>query len=201
MVQVSSKSHQIPVFTSPPRPHYNDGPLLQEYKQRILNSLKKRAYERSQEIAEQDLVNLNRERKAVNASPAQGIRYVWKDEGLPSPRQPTSEMICAQAIDNSGSGKKKKWNPQKERYMEFTCTRGITRYEDSDLNMSPEGKMRRQLMNQHDSEPIIIKAAQSDRGHPNHYWDKSMQTKINDAEARQSSYLLVNLGKTRQSRY
>jgi hypothetical protein len=28
-----------------------------------------------------------------------------------------------------------------------------------------------------------------------------MQTKINDAEARQSSHLLVNLGKTRQSRY
>jgi glucose dehydrogenase len=68
-------------------------------------------------------------------------------------------MIRAQAIDHSGSGKKRRWNPQKERYMEFTCARGITRYEDSDLNMSPEGKMRRQLMNQHDSELITIKAA------------------------------------------
>jgi len=31
--------------------------------------------------------------------------------------------------------------------MEFTVSKGITKYEDSDLNMSPEGKMRRKLMN------------------------------------------------------
>ena len=31
--------------------------------------------------------------------------------------------------------------------MEFVVERGITIPEDSDLNMSPEGKMRRKLMN------------------------------------------------------
>lgn len=85
--------------------------------------------------------------------------------------------------------------------MEFVCSRGLTRYEDSDLNMSPEGKMRRQLMNQHDTEPVMIKAAKVDHTHPPHYWDKSLNTKIEDAEARQSSHLLVNFGMTRQSRY
>lgn len=55
---------------------------------------------------------------------------------------PTADFIKTQAYNYSGKNINR-WKPEKERYMEFTVSRGITKYEDSDLNMSPEGKMRR----------------------------------------------------------
>jgi len=126
------------------------------------------------------------------------MKYVWADDGRPSPRHPAADYIRAQASDFSGSPKKKRWNPQKERYMDFTVSFGIVRPEDSDLNMSPEGKMRRQLMNQHDCAIHMVPI--TSRPPPCHYWDQSLNTKIDDAEQRQSSNLLVNMGKHPQSR-
>jgi len=132
-----------PFFQSPPRPRHDDGPHLQEYKQHLLNSLKKRAKDVGEERAERDYVEKNKDRTTQGASPVKGVRYVWTDDGRPSPRLPASDYIRAEAYDYSGSGKKRMWNPQHERYMDFVTARGVTAYEDSDLNMLPEGKMRR----------------------------------------------------------
>lgn len=89
---------------------------------------------------------MNKDLKALNKKPVSGVKHQWNDDGRPSPRLPTSDYIQTVANDYTGTGKTKRWNPQKERYMEFVCARGMTAYEESDLNMSPEGKMRRQLM-------------------------------------------------------
>jgi len=48
-------------------------------------------------------------------------------------------------------------------------------------------------MNQHDNTSKMIPIA--GKPHPAHYWDQSLNTKIDDADDRQSSNLLVNLGK------
>lgn len=61
----------------------------------------------------------------------------------------TSKEIRAQALENSTKKKLRNWNPELEKYMHFTVTAGITKPEDSNLNMSPEGKMRRKLMFDH----------------------------------------------------
>ncbi len=137
---------KAPHFASPPRPRYDDGPHIDHYKESLLNSLKKRAQDRGDEMAEKDLTQMNRDRTAHGAQPLQGVRYVWTDDGRPSPRLPAADYIKAQGYDYDGNGKQKMWNPQKERYMDFTVENGITKPEHSDLNMSPEGKMRRQLM-------------------------------------------------------
>ena len=75
--------------------------------------------------------------------PADDVNYRWVDDGYTHPRLPTADYIRAEAVEYFGSGKKCYWNPQHERYMEFTVKNGLTKYEDSDLNLSPEGKMRR----------------------------------------------------------
>ncbi len=71
------------------------------------------------------------------------MKYRWVDDGYTHPRLPTADYIRAEAVEYLGSGKKRYWNPQHERYREFTVKNGLTKYEDSDLNLSPEGKMRR----------------------------------------------------------
>lgn len=149
-------------------------------------------------MAEYDYVELNKDRKAQGASPIRGVKYVWTDDGRPDVRHPTTDYIKAQAVDFS-EGKRRRWNPQKERYMDFVTSRGLTPYEQSDINMSPEGKMRRQLMDQHDNTSRMVRT--ENKAYPPHYWDQSLNTKIEDADPRQSSNLLVNLGMSRQSRY
>lgn len=66
--------------------------------------------------------------------------------------------------------------------MVFTCETGITKYEDSNLNMSPEGKMRRKLMNDH---ATASKKAATGQAYVDHYIGKSMNTKLlNEKERR-----------------
>jgi hypothetical protein len=52
--------------------------------------------------------------------------------------------------------------------MHFTVTTGITKYEDSNLNMSPEGKMRRKLIFDHAHASKTFGAEQS---YVTHYED------------------------------
>jgi hypothetical protein len=76
--------------------------------------------------------------------------------------------------------------------MEFVVNTGIVKPEDSDLNMSPEGRMRRQLMNQHDEACRMVKTEV--KPYKSHFWDKSMNTKINAASQRRTSKILVEYG-------
>ena len=132
--------HPLPDFSSPPRPLLNEGPRLLEYKQRLLDSLKKKAQARGDELEEEDRVAINKYRKSKGLEPRYNVAYNFTDEGH---IQPSSENLRAEAINYTSSGKKRRWNPEKERYMDFCVSFGITKPEDSDLNMSPEGKMRR----------------------------------------------------------
>ena len=74
-------------------------------------------------------------------------------------------------------------------------TVGNTKYEDTDLNDAKEGRYRRQLMYQHDRQlerfyPYLVQDAQ-------HFWDKSLNTKINDSRKRWESKLTIDKGKRR----
>lgn len=96
---------KAPHFNSPPRPRYDDGPHISDYKNSLLNSLKKRANNRGDEMAERDMTDMNRDRTAQGHPPVAGVRYVWTDDGRPSPRLPAADYIRAEAYDYSGDGK------------------------------------------------------------------------------------------------
>ncbi len=88
------------------------------------------------------------------------------------------------------------WNPEIEKYMHFTVTTGITRPEESNLNMSPEGKMRRKLMFDHGAASASFGA---EPAYTAHYEGPSMKSKLLNEQERLSSSMKVNLG-TRQYR-
>jgi hypothetical protein len=75
--------------------------------------------------------------------------------------------------------------------MHFTVSTGITKPEDSNLNMSPEGKMRRKLMYDHGAASAQFGA---DSSYVNHYEGASMKSKLLNEQQRQSSALKVNIG-------
>ena len=75
--------------------------------------------------------------------------------------------------------------------MHFTVTTGITKPEDSNLNMSPEGKMRRKLMFDHGAACAQFGA---EPNYINHFEGPSMRSKLVNEQERQSSMMKVNIG-------
>ena len=75
--------------------------------------------------------------------------------------------------------------------MQFTVGTGITKPEDSNLNMSPEGKMRRKLMFDHES---ASKTFGAEPAYTSHYEGPSMKSKLLNEQERLSSTMKVNLG-------
>lgn len=75
--------------------------------------------------------------------------------------------------------------------MHFTVSNGITKPEDSNLNMSPEGKMRRKLIFDHGSAANTFGA---EPAYTSHYEGKSMNSKLLNEQERLSSMKKVNLG-------
>ena len=75
--------------------------------------------------------------------------------------------------------------------MHFTVSTGLTKPEDSNLNMSPEGKMRRKLMFDHES---ASKAFGAEPAYTTHYEGPSMKSKLLNEQMRLSSTMKVNLG-------
>ena len=58
-----------------------------------------------------DLVKINTSRKLAGDPPADDVKYRWVDDGYSHPRLPTADYIRAEAVDYTGSGKKRYWNP------------------------------------------------------------------------------------------
>ena len=94
-------------------------------------------------------------------------------------------------MENSNKKKLRNWNPELEKYMHFTVSTGITKPEDSNLNMSPEGKMRRKLIFDHKAASCAFGA---DPSYTNHYEGASMKSKLLNEQQRLSSAMKVNLG-------
>lgn len=65
--------------------------------------------------------------------------------------------------------------------MHFTVTTGITKPEDSNLNMSPEGKMRRKLMFEHGAASAQFGA---DANYVSHFEGASMKSKLLNEQQR-----------------
>lgn len=122
------KHWKQPDFSSPVRTTAQKSEMLEEYKQRLLNSLKKRAENRLDDQMEHERVCMNKYFKSAGKSAVGEVQYSFKED---CEMAPGGDFIRAQA---GSTGKKKRWNPERERYRDFTVKFGIVKPEDSDLN-------------------------------------------------------------------
>ena len=72
--------------------------------------------------------------------PADDVNYRWVDDGYTHPRLPTADYIRAEAVEYFGSGKKRYWNPQHERYMEFIVKKWFNKVRGLGLELESRGQ-------------------------------------------------------------